>query len=92
MTFRSVCEAQVRGADHLPGRRPDGRGQRVGEVGAGQQRDREHHEQHDRPVIAEKVLARLDPSCAYGLPVSRAAVATTKLASDSRNPPPRMSP
>ena len=28
----------------------------------------------------------------YGLPVSSAAVATTKLASDSRNPPPRMSP
>ena len=43
-------------------------------------------------VMAENVLARLDPSCAYGLPVSSAAVATTKLASDSRNPPPRMSP
>jgi formate hydrogenlyase subunit 4 len=28
----------------------------------------------------------------YGLPVSSAAVAMTKLASDSRNPPPRMSP
>ena len=43
-------------------------------------------------VMAENVLARLDPSCAYGSPVSSAAVATTKLASDSRNPPPRMSP
>ena len=43
-------------------------------------------------VMAENVLARLDPSWAYGLPVSRAAVATTKLASESRNPPPRMSP
>ena len=43
-------------------------------------------------VIAENVLARLDPSCAYGLPVSSAATATRKLASDSRNPPPRMSP
>jgi hypothetical protein len=43
-------------------------------------------------VIAENVLARLDPSCAYGLPVSAAAVAMTKLASDSRKPPPRMSP
>lgn len=42
--------------------------------------------------IAENVLARLDPSCAYGLPVSSAAVATTKLASASKNPPPRMSP
>jgi hypothetical protein len=43
-------------------------------------------------VMAENVLARLEPTCAYGLPVSSAAVATTKLASDSRNPPPRMSP
>jgi hypothetical protein len=43
-------------------------------------------------VIAENVFARLDPSCAYGLPVSTAAVAMTKLASDSRKPPPRMSP
>jgi len=43
-------------------------------------------------VIAEKVLARLAPSWAYGLPVASAAVATTKLASASRNPPPRMSP
>ena len=43
-------------------------------------------------VMAENVLARLEPSWAYGLPVSSAAVATTKLASDSRNPPPRMSP
>jgi hypothetical protein len=43
-------------------------------------------------VIAENVFARLAPSCAYGLPVSSAAVATRKLASESRNPPPRMSP
>ena len=43
-------------------------------------------------VIAENVFARLEPSCGYGPPDSSAAVATRKLASDSMNPPPRMSP
>ena len=42
--------------------------------------------------MAANVFARLDPSWAYGLPVSSAATATTKLASDKMNPPPRMSP
>jgi hypothetical protein len=49
----------------------------------------------DGPWTVQQIrnlLARLEPSCAYGLPVSSAAVATTKLASASRNPPPRMSP
>ena len=53
----------------------------------------EHHEQHHRLGDAPRTyLPGSKPSCAYGLPVSSAAVATTKLASDSRNPPPRMSP
>ena len=43
-------------------------------------------------VIAPNVLARLAPICAYGLPVSSAATATRKLASDRMKPPPRMSP
>ena len=43
-------------------------------------------------VIAANVLARLAPSWAYGLPVSSAATAIQKLASDRMNPPPRMSP
>ncbi len=43
-------------------------------------------------VIAANVLARLAPSWAYGLPVSSAATATRKPASDKMNPPRRMSP
>jgi len=39
---------QVRGPDHLPGTRPHRRREGVGQVGAGQQRHGEHHEQHDR--------------------------------------------
>jgi hypothetical protein len=40
-------------------------------------------------VMAEKVLARLDLSCAYGLPVSSAAVAVTRLAREQQEPPPQ---
>ena len=41
---------------------------------------------------APNVRSRLEPSCAYGLPLSIAASETAKLARPRMKPPPRMSP